>query len=104
MLKNIRVITGIIIALSVFCLLQLVTGGLFYSAVNNDRVNFQNTGILSAQQENLGDSVNTLIKTRVTVTRVAIRFLKINAIRHRLPVSISYSLRPLNPSIKPRVL
>ena len=76
MLKNIRVITGIIIALSVFCLLQLVTGGLFYSAVNNDRVNFQNTGILSAQQENLGDSVNTLIKTRVTVTRVAIRFLK----------------------------
>lgn len=76
MLKNIRVITGIIIALSVFCLLQLVTGGLFYSAVNNDRVNFQNTGVLSAQQENLGDSVNTLIKTRVTVTRVAIRFLK----------------------------
>ena len=76
MLKNIRVITGIIIALSVFCLLQLVTGGLFYSAVNNDRVNFQNTGVLNAQQENLGDSVNTLIKTRVTVTRVAIRFLK----------------------------
>ena len=76
MLKNIRVITGIIIALSVFCLLQLATGGLFYSAVNNDRVNFQNTGVLSAQQEYLGDSVNTLIKTRVTVTRVAIRFLK----------------------------
>ncbi|MGK3371378.1 methyl-accepting chemotaxis protein, partial [Citrobacter youngae] len=31
---------------------------------------------LNAQQENLSDSVNTLIKTRVTVTRVAIRFLK----------------------------
>ncbi|MGP3590871.1 methyl-accepting chemotaxis citrate transducer [Vagococcus sp. WN89Y] len=76
MLKNIRVITGIIIALAIFCLLQMVTGGLFYSAVNNDRLNFQNTGILNIQQENLGDSVNTLIKTRVTVTRVAIRFLK----------------------------
>lgn len=76
MLKNIRVITGIIIALAIFCLLQMVTGGLFYSAVNNDRLNFQNTGVLNVQQENLGDSVNTLIKTRVTVTRVAIRFLK----------------------------
>jgi len=92
MLKNIRVITGIIIALSVFCLLQLVTGGLFYSAVNNDRVNFQNTGVLNAQQENLGDSVNTLIKTRVTVTRVAIRFLK----NQRDPASLASIEKLLN--------
>ncbi|MGS6320592.1 methyl-accepting chemotaxis citrate transducer, partial [Enterobacter hormaechei] len=59
-----------------FCLLQVVTGGLFYSAVNNDRHNFQNSGLLNAQQESLSDSVNTLVKTRVTVTRVAIRHLK----------------------------
>ncbi|WP_318368279.1 methyl-accepting chemotaxis citrate transducer [Enterobacter sp.] len=76
MLKNIRVITGIILALSIFCLLQVVTGGLFYSAVDNDRTNFQQYGVLNAQQENLSDGVNTLVKTRVTVTRVAIRFLK----------------------------
>ncbi|MDM2935760.1 methyl-accepting chemotaxis protein [Citrobacter sp. Cu233] len=75
-MKNIRVITGILLVLAIFCLLQVVTGSLFYSAVNNDRHNFQNSGTLNAQQENLSDSVNTLIKTRVTVTRVAIRFLK----------------------------
>jgi methyl-accepting chemotaxis protein len=76
MLKNLHVITGIIFALTIFCLLQVVTGGLFYSAVSNDRHNFQNSGNLNAQQENLSDSVNTLVKTRVTVTRVAIRYLK----------------------------
>ena len=76
MIKNIRVITGILLVLAIFCLLQAVTGSLFYSAVNNDRHNFKNSGTLNAQQENLSDSVNTLIKTRVTVTRVAIRFLK----------------------------
>ncbi|MCS4604468.1 Tar ligand binding domain-containing protein [Enterobacter kobei] len=70
MLKNLHVITGIIFALTIFCLLQVVTGGLFYSAVSNDRHNFQNSGVLNAQQENLSDSVNTLVKTRVTVTRV----------------------------------
>jgi len=76
MLKKIKVITGIILALAIFCMLQVVTGGLFYSAVDNDRSNFQQYGVLNAQQENLSDSVNTLVKTRVTVTRVAIRFLK----------------------------
>ena len=76
MLKNLHVITGIIFALTIFCLLQAVTGGLFYSAVSNDRHNFQNSGVLNAQQESLSDSVNTLVKTRVTVTRVAIRYLK----------------------------
>ena len=79
MLKNLHVITGIIFALTIFCLLQVVTGGLFYSAVNNDRHNFQNSGLLNAQQESLSDSVNTLVKTRVTVTRVAIQ----HAVGHR---------------------
>ena len=76
MLKNLHVITGIVFALTIFCLLQVVTGGLFYSAVSSDRHNFQNSGVLNAQQESLSDSVNTLVKTRVTVTRVAIRYLK----------------------------
>ncbi|WP_318374265.1 methyl-accepting chemotaxis citrate transducer [Enterobacter sp.] len=85
MLKNIKVITGIILALAIFCMLQVVTGGLFYSAVDNDRSNFQQYGVLNAQQENLSDSVNTLVKTRVTVTRVAIRFLK----KQRDPASLA---------------
>lgn len=92
MLKNVRVITGIVIALGIFCLLQAVTGGLFYSAVNSDRLNFQSSGVLNAQQENLSESVNTLIKTRVTVTRVAIRFLK----NQRDPASLAAIDKLLN--------
>ncbi|YCI82408.1 methyl-accepting chemotaxis protein [Enterobacteriaceae bacterium] len=76
MLKNLKVITGIAIILCIFSLLQIVTGGLFYSSVSQDRDNFQNSGQLNYQQEQLGDSIQTLVKTRVTVTRVAIRFLK----------------------------
>lgn len=76
MLKNIRVVTGIIIVLTLFCALQLVSGGLFYSAVDGDRRNFQKSDILNSQLENLSDSVNTLVKTRVTINRIAIRFLK----------------------------
>ena len=76
MLKNTRVITGIVIVMALFCALQLITGSLFYSAVNNDRHNFQRSDVLNSQLENLSDSVTTLIKTRVTINRVAIRFLK----------------------------
>jgi len=74
--NKLRVMTGIVIVLALFCSLQLITGGLFYSAVNKDKQNFQKSDILNSQLENLSDSVNTLIKTRVTINRVAIRFLK----------------------------
>ncbi|TVM04669.1 methyl-accepting chemotaxis protein II, partial [Oceanidesulfovibrio indonesiensis] len=71
MLKNLHVITGIIFALTISRLLQGVTRGVGYSAVSNDRHKFQNSGVLNDQQESLSDSVNTLVKTRVTVTRWA---------------------------------
>ncbi|WP_264193504.1 methyl-accepting chemotaxis citrate transducer [Mangrovibacter yixingensis] len=76
MIKNLKVITGIIAVLVIFSVLQLVTSGFFYSAVNNDRRNFQNSDVLNYQQSQLTDSFLTLIKTRVTINRVAIRFLK----------------------------
>lgn len=76
MLKNLKVITGVVIILCLFSILQIITGSLFYSSVSQDRDNFQNSVSLNYQQEQLGDSVQTLVKTRVTVTRVAIRFLK----------------------------
>ncbi|SNY67044.1 methyl-accepting chemotaxis protein [Enterobacter sp. CC120223-11] len=76
MQKNLRVVTGIVIVLALFCSLQLITGALFYSAVSDDKQNFQKSDILNSQLENLSDSVTTLIKTRVTVNRVAIRYLK----------------------------
>jgi methyl-accepting chemotaxis protein len=75
-MKNIKVITGIIITLAIFSVLLLVTGSLFYSSVSNDRQNFQNTGMLNYQQQQLGGSFQTLVETRVTINRVAIRMLK----------------------------
>ncbi|TNV21220.1 HAMP domain-containing protein [Buttiauxella sp. B2] len=75
-MKNIKVITGIIITLSIFSVLLLVTGSLYYSSVSNDRQNFQHTGQLNYQQQQLGGSFQTLVQTRVTINRVAIRMLK----------------------------
>jgi methyl-accepting chemotaxis protein len=75
-MKNIKVITGIIITLSIFSVLLLVTGSLYYSSVSNDRQNFQHTGQLNYQQQQLGGSFLTLVQTRVTINRVAIRMLK----------------------------
>ncbi|POT55474.1 methyl-accepting chemotaxis protein II [Citrobacter amalonaticus] len=75
-MKNIKVITGIITTLGIFCGLLLVTGIFFYSAVSHDRLNFHKTSVLNYQQQQLGGSYQTLIETRVTITRVAIRMLK----------------------------
>lgn len=75
-MKNIKVITGVIATLGIFSALLLVTGILFYSAVSSDRLNFQNANALSYQQQELGGSFQTLIETRVTINRVAIRMLK----------------------------
>ncbi|ECH9446701.1 methyl-accepting chemotaxis citrate transducer [Salmonella enterica subsp. diarizonae] len=75
-MKNIKVITGVIATLGIFSALLLVTGILFYSAVRSDRLNFQNASALSYQQQELGGSFQTLIETRVTINRVAIRMLK----------------------------
>ncbi|WP_374191067.1 methyl-accepting chemotaxis protein [Candidatus Symbiopectobacterium sp. 'North America'] len=76
MFKNVKVITGIWIAFAIFILLQVITSILFYSSVNNDKQNFQKSEILSFQQEQLTNSFQSLVKTRVVITRVAIRFLK----------------------------
>lgn len=83
-MKNIKVITGIIIMLGIFSVLLLVTGSLFYSSVSKDRQNFQSTGMLNYQQQQLGGSFQTLVQTRVTINRVAIRVLK----NQRDPASI----------------
>ncbi len=82
-MKNIKVITGVITTLGIFSALLLVTGILFYSTVSSDRLNFQNASALSYQQQELGGSFQTLVKTRVTINRVAIRMLKISAIPPR---------------------
>ncbi|MFB4340714.1 methyl-accepting chemotaxis protein [Pantoea sp. BS_4] len=76
MFKNLKITTGIIAVLFLFSALLILTGSLFYSSVSQAGRNFSHTEQLTLQQQQLSDSVQTLIKTRVTVSRVAIRFLK----------------------------
>lgn len=76
MLKNLKITTGIVGVLCLFSALLAITGFLFYSSVSQAGRNFSHTEQLTLQQQQLGDSVQTLIKTRVTISRVAIRFLK----------------------------
>jgi len=75
-LKNIKITSGIAIILIIFSLLQLVSGSLFFFAIKNDKNNFVGFSMLSSRQAELSDAVQTLMKTRITINRVAIRILK----------------------------
>ncbi|MFG0737185.1 methyl-accepting chemotaxis protein [Proteus terrae] len=76
MLNNLNITKSLLFVLALFCLLQLVTASFSYSIINKDLHNFQTFENLNRQQQNLSDSVNTLIKTRLTIARVAIRYIK----------------------------
>lgn len=76
MLKNIKVVTSIVIMLIVFSALLLVSSALSFNAISQDKANFTRASILTEQQGQLSDAWQTLVKTRVTINRVAIRILK----------------------------
>ena len=76
MLKNIKVVTSIIIMLLIFSTLLLVSSALSFNAISKDKDNFTRATILTQQQGQLSDAWQTLVKTRVTINRVAIRMLK----------------------------
>ncbi|WP_034943470.1 methyl-accepting chemotaxis protein [Erwinia oleae] len=76
MLKNIKVVTCIAVTMLVFSALLLVSSALSFNAISRDKANFTRASVLNHQQGELSDSWQTLVKTRVTINRVAIRFLK----------------------------
>ena len=76
MLKNIKVVTSIVIMLIVFSALLLVSSALSFNAISQDKANFTRASVLTQQQGQLSDAWQTLVKTRVTINRVAIRILK----------------------------
>ena len=76
MLKNIKVVTSIVIMLIVFSALLLLSSGLSFNAINQDKNNFVRASVLTQQQGQLSDTWQTLLKTRITINRAAIRILK----------------------------
>jgi len=76
MLKNIKVVTSIVIMLVIFSGLLLVSSALSFNAISQDKENFNHASVLTQQQNQLSDTWQTLLETRVTINRAAIRILK----------------------------
>ncbi len=76
MLKNIKVVTSIIIMLVAFSGLLLVSSALSFNAISQDKDNFNRASILTQQQGQLNDTWQALLKTRISINRAAIRILK----------------------------
>ena len=68
MLKNSKVVTSIVIMLIVFSALLLLSSGLSFNAINQDKHNFVRASVLTGQQGQLSDALQTLLKTALPST------------------------------------
>lgn len=76
MIKNLKVVTSIVIMLVIFSGLLLISSALSFNAVSQDKDNFTRASVLTQQQGQLSDTWQTLLKTRISINRAAIRILK----------------------------
>lgn len=76
MFKRIKVVTGLVSVLVLFALLQLGTGGLFFSTVKSDKDNFAFNQQLRVLQQAMGTSWVSLVQARNTLNRAGIRYLQ----------------------------
>ncbi|NDL62635.1 methyl-accepting chemotaxis protein [Acerihabitans arboris] len=75
MFNRIRVVTGLVLVLIIFCLLQLSSGGVFYHSLKQDQHYFGVYQNLRKQQTSLSASWVALVQTRNTLNRAAVRYL-----------------------------
>ncbi|WP_338556498.1 methyl-accepting chemotaxis protein [Erwinia sp. E_sp_B04_7] len=75
MLKRVKVVTGLVGVLTLFALLQLGTGGLFYKTVNDDKTNFAYNQHLRELQQYMGTSWISLVQARNSLNRAGMRYL-----------------------------
>lgn len=75
MLKRMKVVTSLVIMLVLFGALQLASGGLFFSALKNDKENFTTSQLIRQQQAELNASWIYLLQTRNTLNRAGIRYM-----------------------------
>ena len=73
MFKRIKVVTSLILVLMIFGALQLVSGGLFFSALNKDKNNFSVAQTSSQNVATLTDAWIGLGQTRTIVNRGMLR-------------------------------
>ncbi|QDY41737.1 methyl-accepting chemotaxis protein [Candidatus Pantoea soli] len=75
MFSRIRVVSGLLCVLALFALLQLFSGGMFFTTVKADKDNFAYNQRLSTLQRAMGTSWVSLVQARNTLNRAGIRYL-----------------------------
>ena len=75
MFSRVRVVSGLLCVLALFALLQLFSGGMFFSTVKADKENFAYNQRLSTLQRAMGTSWVSLVQARNTLNRAGIRYL-----------------------------
>ena len=75
MFSRVRVVSGLLCVLALFALLQLFSGGMFFTTVKADKENFAYNQRLSTLQRAMGTSWVSLVQARNTLNRAGIRYL-----------------------------
>ncbi|WJY16628.1 methyl-accepting chemotaxis protein [Pectobacteriaceae bacterium CE90] len=74
MFTRIKVVTSLIIVLGLFCILQIISGSLFFNSLKTDREIFSSTRIINQQKSELDATWSYLLQTRNTLNRAGTRF------------------------------
>jgi methyl-accepting chemotaxis protein-1 (serine sensor receptor) len=75
MLSKIKIINGILTAIGLFVILQLVSGGLSYNAMRTNQKNIQELNHLSHQLTILESSWSNMLQARIELNRAALRVM-----------------------------
>ncbi|XTZ39980.1 methyl-accepting chemotaxis protein II [Salmonella enterica] len=75
MLNRIRVVTMLMSVLVVFALLQIISGGLFFSSLKQNQQSFAVSNDLRTQQTELGKAWELMLQTRINLSRSSARML-----------------------------
>ncbi|MCA6925378.1 methyl-accepting chemotaxis protein [Pectobacterium versatile] len=74
MFNRIKVVTGLMLVLVLFGVLQLISGGLFFNALKNDKDIFSSTQVINQKRSELDSAWSYLLQTRNTLNRAGTRF------------------------------
>ncbi|MWT51150.1 methyl-accepting chemotaxis protein II [Escherichia coli] len=75
MLNRIRVVTMLMMVLVIFALLQLISGGLFFSSLKQNQDSFAASNDLRMQQSELTTTWDLMLQTRINLSRSSARMM-----------------------------
>lgn len=75
MLNRIRVVTMLMMVLVIFALLQLISGGLFFSSLKQNQDSFAASNDLRMQQSELTPTWDLMLQTRINLSRSSARMM-----------------------------